>query len=893
MRVALAIVCLLLVVDRRATASEGPPPVLNPRTYVSPSGAWRLLVDPNTMYGQGAGNYRLTQHDKVVWEGERDFTLWEAGVTDDGIVAGYAYSHGWRGFPPEAARDKVKRSDWNGDFRVLIIDPAGKSRLDERQKRAHSQFMHSPPQPLASGMFIDGENDRFVLRMADSDQNDRISTWRVYRMSDGKRLGDLQPRKHLSGVGHFCDDFAARPVRGTPLTLVHWWLFDEKPSGKFTLLDGAGRPVWTRDLPDDYAIPGDQPAEWRLRDAISETGAILRCDEPRRFELWHVRDRQRVTYEVRERAGKWDVVEVARSAYAREEPRPPVLEKVTLKPLGSLRLGEQRSLLPAIRDVHQFSFDANGNVGFVRRDTERGAVFVLAAADGSPAKELALGTRGEPNRGEWLTAWLSGARWIVLGLGYGINPPHRAYHVEPAAEKVTELGSFDCPASIRKLAGDNRGGFVVLVSGEFDKDGVIAFDGEGRRRWRVGRVHSGAGILMFPEDLAVTSDGNAAVVCSFNKLVQLYDANGRHVRRIELKRPFTREPEYPSEIGADRDGGLIVGDWQGSPPVWRITTNGKLVSTLEPKYADGRSFSMHYGVRASPDGRLWTTDGSSLLRLNEAGVVDQVLGEAPQANQLGDVSEMFVDRHGNFYLVSTRTTAVHVFDSAGKLLRVCTPLPSDFSTNAHQVQVGVAADGEVFVWAESSGGKFLRFGADGRRIGFVSESDAGPGDGWAFRPVGRERWASGYEAFYLVGGDGKTRRTIERRPDRNWLERPGRIAAAHDGGVVVVSTESRDFGKNPMLNAYTPAGDPLATIPLPCDGYTYSLTTNGTHAVCFHEKKWLLIDIAARIVREFSPELPACPSSSWRGFFSPDGAELWMCEPNCRVVQRFALPKGG
>src|ERR1700752_347351 len=97
------IACLLVPAQRVATASEGPPPVLNPKTYVSPSGEWRLLIDPSTMYGQGAGNCRLTQRDQVVWEGERDFTLWDAGVSDEGIVAGYAYSHGWRGFPPESA----------------------------------------------------------------------------------------------------------------------------------------------------------------------------------------------------------------------------------------------------------------------------------------------------------------------------------------------------------------------------------------------------------------------------------------------------------------------------------------------------------------------------------------------------------------------------------------------------------------------------------------------------------------------------------------------------------------------------------------------------------------------------------------------------------------------
>ena len=81
--------------------SEGPPPVLNPKTYKSPSAEFELFVDPSTMNGQGEGTYRLTRKGKVVWSGKHPFTLWEAGVTDVGIVAGYAYTHGWRGFPPD------------------------------------------------------------------------------------------------------------------------------------------------------------------------------------------------------------------------------------------------------------------------------------------------------------------------------------------------------------------------------------------------------------------------------------------------------------------------------------------------------------------------------------------------------------------------------------------------------------------------------------------------------------------------------------------------------------------------------------------------------------------------------------------------------------------------
>jgi hypothetical protein len=67
-------------------------PILEPKEYASPSGGYRLFVDPSDRSGEGPATYRLSYNGKEVWSGKRPFTLWEAGVTDDGRVGGYAYS---------------------------------------------------------------------------------------------------------------------------------------------------------------------------------------------------------------------------------------------------------------------------------------------------------------------------------------------------------------------------------------------------------------------------------------------------------------------------------------------------------------------------------------------------------------------------------------------------------------------------------------------------------------------------------------------------------------------------------------------------------------------------------------------------------------------------------
>lgn len=46
------------------------------------------------MDGEGAATCRLTHQGQEVWSREQPFTLLGAGVGDDGVVAGYAYSGG-------------------------------------------------------------------------------------------------------------------------------------------------------------------------------------------------------------------------------------------------------------------------------------------------------------------------------------------------------------------------------------------------------------------------------------------------------------------------------------------------------------------------------------------------------------------------------------------------------------------------------------------------------------------------------------------------------------------------------------------------------------------------------------------------------------------------------
>ncbi len=89
--------------------SPVPPAILDPKTYISPSGRFTLLVDPSHKHGRGPATYRLSKDGREVWSGEKSFTLWAARVTDEGVVGGFAYSDG------------QGDSQTKGDFQVIIL----------------------------------------------------------------------------------------------------------------------------------------------------------------------------------------------------------------------------------------------------------------------------------------------------------------------------------------------------------------------------------------------------------------------------------------------------------------------------------------------------------------------------------------------------------------------------------------------------------------------------------------------------------------------------------------------------------------------------------------------------------------------------------------------------
>ena len=260
------------------------PPALNPKTYTSPSGEYSLYVNPSNSAGSGGATYRLARKGRVLWGREPSLHSVESGRRRYGRC-GWICLLEWEK-KNGAVRKRIPataRSMW------LSLSAAGVVRLHQKGVRKGSHFLHSPPNPIAAGMIMDGGNDRMIIRVADEDVNRGEETWWVYQLSTGKKVSQFAPKRFMarSEPARFIID--AQAVPGTPLTLLHWWCFGEGHPGNlgalFTLIDLTGKPVWQLELRRDYNIAGNEDAQDKLMDSIRSTGAILGTQSPGRFTL--------------------------------------------------------------------------------------------------------------------------------------------------------------------------------------------------------------------------------------------------------------------------------------------------------------------------------------------------------------------------------------------------------------------------------------------------------------------------------------------------------------------------------------------------------------------------------------------------------------------------------
>lgn len=767
----IALAACALMVAVAGASTTGLPPVLNIKTYRSPSGEWTATVDPSRREGGGPGSYRIEHNGKLVWEKQLDFTMSDGGISNKGELAGYGYTSGRWG------RDGVPDDD--GDLVVAIIGPDGTLRgkdVRARKRPSHREL----PQPAAEECFLDASHDRFVILSSDGFGFDHKSRREGFSLRTGSRIADE--------------------------------VFGETPS----------RP---KQLP--------------------ESGA--RMEPKRRSDLPTV---------ILESRGELNL------QCASEGDSPPI-------------------------DVREFDFDPTGKIGFMSEVDDHHLEFALYTLDGTRQKTLPL-TGMDPSACSVLGPVCTGPnRWMLVQFPYGTNerpsPTPVAYLLDPEVGSLTAMPDFICRCGSWDSLEGGDGMFATMGSSHGEHLGI--YDHAGKATW------SSAIPASSPRDMAISTRREVGIL-SDNSITVLNHAG--QPRMIDLVKSIGQAPQYSSGLERDIDGGWILYDSGGIPSTYRLEANGKLRSKFTPHHKNGRPFSSIGNVRGGPDGRLWTSDRSSLLRLNDEGEVDFIIGRNWDSKALDAINSVAIDLNGNIYAVNADNAAVHVFDPGGKLKRIMNPDPKDFEGGeCGHGEITVAGDGSVYYRLDESESGYMKLDANGARVGFRPRVSDEVNDQWHCKPGTLERLVVGYDNAFLANDAGKITKTLDRRADRKWLDHVCAGAIAADGSCVIFAEPSdRDSAIPESLTVFSPAGEPIKTIDIPGDALLPDIATNGKLAIVeddWSPPRWMLVDLQSGEIRRWEPRLEE-NAYGIVPFFSPDGKEIWLFSRGAKKLFKFATP---
>jgi len=877
-------VALIAYCPAQAWAQFPMPKVVDPARYTSPSGEYTLNVNPSREHGEGPADYRLTRRGQKVWSAHLPFTLLEAGVTDKGFAGGYAY--------PDGRYSKL--------LEIVILDRTGKLRLDDRIPRKQIPRFDSAPEPLAAGMFVDQTQDRLVVReiVWDDQKRDSVRVWRQYQLATGKRLPDFDPASLKVG-SDYAWIVSAEPVPGTSLVLLHYVDYHD---ALFVLIDAQRKVVWSHQLSKDYAASDKDTRRQAMEYTARRNGAILPEALQRRFALWSVAHGTKTIYAVASGgAGKWAVTQVGLTPYPAPAPPIPKVPSVALRPLARINLTVPgQTSIPAIRGIWAFTFAGPGRIAFLRAPMGDKASLVIADTRGVVQHVTALpgGPAAEHTRWSSL-AWLGGSRYVIGGAVDAAASP-AAWFADTSKDTVKAVPGFDIP-SVDHVASFPDGRFAVLgtVSSQYTMSDIVAvYSAEGKRQWRIsnesGYPPNDPGAFLSPNGIAVTSGGDVAVADPVGTWIQYYaGATGKFIRRVDLKKPLNTDMAYTSDVWPDAAGGLIVLNFDKPSPILRIDAAGQIWSSFMPHYKDGRPVDkMVTCVQRSPEGKLWTTDQHSLLRLDETGQVDTVLGETANKHALRQISRMAIDPAGRIYAMDGRSYVAHVFNAKGTWQHACIPTSVEAPEFPVFPDLAVSPGGDVFLQDMPLKGGMdtatLRFTPGGKPLGVWKPREISKSVNATEERSVKSWWMTNKQRPDLVEAQGHILRSLSRRANGKWLRQVNRVAQSPSGFLAVF--DSRTLGNTDAadnISLYDPTGNPIRTIVLPeALGGVSDIAYNGRLIVLAAGKAIYGMTPTGRLLWRFKPKT-AREASGIYLFNTGNTLAVWGGD---HIVEEYALP---
>ncbi|MGV3614846.1 MAG: hypothetical protein ACO1SV_05870 [Fimbriimonas sp.] len=778
----------------------GMPEPLNPKTYRSPSGRFSLRINPSSPRGTGGAEYRLSEGGRARWSAKLPFTLSDAVVADDGRVAGYGNDGDFR----------------NRVFIVAILDADGKTLHTKRHAISPSRFLHTDGDPKATGIVLDGLQDRVVVRIDDPDVNRQRETWWPYDLANGRPLPPVEPRDPVDAGSRYI--VRAKGIPGTPLTLINRWHFDGKMGARFALVDRSGQAVWTLARPGDYEIKGTESTRDTLMTQMQRYGAILTVGPQSTFQLRFVKDAKRVTFAVTRQGEGWQVRETARIPYVAAQPAKPSpprsIRTVQLKPMGRLVLPLRKRATAAVRDVEDFCWTDDDRLVFLRAGDR--PAFVVADAQGNALRTVPLPIlpKRKPEPGTVAPEWDTVTRVLArCGKGRFVVIQSRtnqsaAWRIDAKSGRIGEIRGFKSPG-VKAIAGAPDGSFTVLAT-EHSRytmsDRVARFDTNGKRLWEI-REDGYSGKpeeLLGAHDLAVDSQGRVVILDNTRGALQYFDRNGKFLRLVEIS-PKT---SYPTSLTVAPGGRTLVYDFGSEKPLVTLGPDARRTNAVALRDTGGKRLVVFGGPQLDARGRLWASDRNSLYRFDAAGKSDRFLGLRPLDRGLSTVIDLTVGNDGTVYAMDGQSGDIGAFAPDGKPRFMARPLPGDFKERPSFVELQVTKSGDLYVRGADGGG-LLKFSSSGRRVGYVPWAKE---RGKPLRQPAKGDWR--WENTRLVDARGKVMGTLDRWPNGDWME-DGPSAVAPDGSLFAVDDMLLRRNAPHRMAWFSPSGAPqgMATAP--------------------------------------------------------------------------------
>jgi streptogramin lyase len=805
---------------------------------------------------------RLNHGTEEVWSADFPWTFEEAGVADNGSVAGYA----------------------NGDkLEIAVLDSKGKL-LKQHEIEHTFHCIDGPSLPEGRGqVLVHSGADLAFICVSPADQS-RPCPWWGFRLSTGERTADVIPRYPIQvSEERRLYERGARTLGDTGLTLCHWLFVDYRPEDLdwsrrgcvYSLADLTGRSVWSQLLADDYTDPTSEKATQTLEYEAARRDAILAVGPGNRFTLRHLREKQAVEYAF-EREGStesgWTVVEVGRKPLA-DTTSHPTITSIKLHETKSVALdiGRPETKSP-IHDIRAIGFSDDGALEFFRNQRPSGLAFVRLNSAGDLDFETDLGSSLADVHGFYD---LNGDRWLLQS--FNEEGQWVELDVRTGTTKEAPLPDGGLEASIVPLP---DGGYLALVP-HIDRstavtslirvgaDATAAWD---ETVWGVGPDDTAfQQAVYFGRGLADVGQGKFALLG--HDAVTTIDLDKNVLGTLELPSVLGHKPVYVHSLHSDKKGGVYFSEEDG---FWHLDAHRTAVVPLTPCRSDkSRVGLMDHLLAVSPDGRPWTSDGARIYRLDERGVADLALGPSQGSEELAYPEEALVDSLGRVLVRDRNTQAVHVFDSNGRRAFVCQIPQAERTEHIFFDSMRTSRDGRLWVAIKEG---LAQFDREGRRI-----ASAKPSAG-----TSQERRRGGWDELKALDPSEKVLADLKQRPDGRWLSGVQAKAILSDGRLLVLeSPENKDSSS--LLHLYGAKGEPLKSIELPNEGRWCRLSTSSRWIlVSEYGPKFLGMRLEDEKVYRF--ETDAESKDHMAAGLTPDGKYLLVLAGETLTLDKYDLP---